>query len=105
MSTSTTETAAAAPSSSLCDRLKIHDEATSVLKGRLPEIEHHRAELADRPGEGQAGSGQHRRGQARQDDPPQHPSRGGRRGRPPPPRSRDPARPARVGPTAPKREG
>ena len=38
MATSTTETALAAGRSSLWERLKIHDEATSVLNGRLPEM-------------------------------------------------------------------
>ena len=38
MATSTIETALAAGRSSLCTSPKIHDEATSVLKGRLPEM-------------------------------------------------------------------
>ena len=59
---STTDTAAAAGSWSLWVRLKIHDEATSVLKGRLPEMRttepySPRARAKAMPGPGQEGRG------------------------------------------------
>jgi len=44
---------------------RIHDEATSVWNGRLPEMRTNRAELADRPSEREARAGEEGRRDAR----------------------------------------